>query len=133
MSLIIELPFILLAIILFIIKFNPSIIYSIIIILLALTSIILTGIIGLLVNLKYPKLNAPNDTEVVKQSASSMISVFTGMAIAIVSIFGIGYFADNYSLTLVIFIHVILLMLITFVLYRILMKIGPKEYRKLNI
>ena len=131
MSLIIELPFILLAIILFIIKFKPSIIYSIIIILLALTSIILTGIIGLLVNLKYPKLNAPNDTEVV--SASSMISVFTGMAIAIVSIFGIGYFADNYSLTLVIFIHVILLMLITFVLYRILMKIGPKEYRKLNI
>lgn len=133
MSLIIELPFILLAIILFIIKFKPSIIYSIIIILLALTSIILTGIIGLLVNLKYPKLNASNDTEVVKQSASSMISVFTGMAIAIVSIFGIGYFADNYSLTLVIFIHVILLMLITFVLYRILMKIGPKEYRKLNI
>ena len=44
-----------------------------------------------------------------------------------------SYVADNYSLTLVIFIHVILLMLITFVLYRILMKIGPKEYRKLNI
>ena len=36
---------------------------------------------GIIINLKYPKMDAQNDTEIVKQSMSSMISVFSGMAI----------------------------------------------------
>ena len=133
MALTIELPFILISIILFIIKFTPNITYTISLILLGLIVPTLTAIIGLLVNLKYPKLNFSSDTEVVKQSLSSMISIFTGMGLAIISIFGIGYFSENYPLTNLMLIHVLLLMVITFILYKLLMKIGPKEYRKLSI
>lgn len=133
MALTIELPFILISILLFIIKFTPSLAYTITIILLGLIVPTLTAIIGLLVNLKYPKLNFSSDTEVVKQSISSMISIFSGMGLAIISIFGIGYFSENYPLTNLMLIHVLLLMVITFILYKLLMKIGPKEYRKLSI
>lgn len=133
MALTIELPFILISILLFIIKFTPSLTYTITIILLGLIVPTLTAIIGLLVNLKYPKLNFSSDTEVVKQSISSMISIFSGMGLAIISIFGIGYFSENYPLTNLMLIHVLLLMIITFILYKLLMKIGPKEYRKLSI
>lgn len=133
MALTIELPFILISILLFIIKFTPSLAYTITIILLGLIVPTLTAVIGLLVNLKYPKLNFSSDTEVVKQSISSMISIFSGMGLAIISIFGIGYFSENYPLTNLMLIHVLLLMIITFILYKLLMKIGPKEYRKLSI
>ena len=37
---------------------------------------------GIIINLKYPKMDAKNDTEVVKQSMSSTICVFSGMGIA---------------------------------------------------
>ena len=48
---------------------------------------LIAEIIGILVNLKYPKMDAKNDTEVVKQSMSSAISVFIGMAIIGLTIF----------------------------------------------
>lgn len=133
MSLIIELPFILISDLLFIIKFHPSITYIINILSLSIISVLLTATIGLIVNLKYPKLNASNDAEVVKQSASSMISVFIGMGLAIISIFSIGYFSDILKPEYLIIINTIVLLIITIILYKVLMKIGPKEYRKLNI
>ena len=132
MALIIELPFILISDLLFIIKFTPSITYIIILLLLSIITIVLSAIIGLLVNLKYPKLNASSDTEVVKQSASSMISVFIGITIAIISLLGINYFSDKYSLMSLMSINVLILLITTVILYQILINFGPKEYKKLN-
>lgn len=54
------------------------------IILLLFASVLLPLIaetIGIIINLKYPRMDAKNDTEVVKQSMSSAISVFLGMVI----------------------------------------------------
>ena len=51
-------------------------------------------------NLKYPKMNATNDTEVVKQSISSMLSVFMGMSILIVSIVLFIKFIDKINLVI---------------------------------
>lgn len=132
MALIIESPFILISDLLFIIKFTPSITYIIILLLLSIITIVLSAIIGLLVNLKYPKLNASSDTEVVKQSASSMISVFIGITIAIISLLGINYFSDKYSLMSLMSINVLILLITTVILYQILINFGPKEYKKLN-
>ena len=44
-------------------------------------------IIGIIINLKYPKMDAKNDAEVVKQSMSSMVAVFLGMALLAISVF----------------------------------------------
>lgn len=57
----------------------------------SIITIFLQSVIGLIVNLKYPKMNATNDTEVIKQSMSSTISVFIGMSLFIISILAIVF------------------------------------------
>ena len=129
---IIELPLTLLSIIIFIIKFKVSLLYIFTLILISIITIFLNAVIGLIMNLKYPKLNYTNDTEVVKQSMSSMISVFISFAIFLLSIFGVWYFR-NYDIKLIVFIHTIILTIVSLILYGILMKNGPEEYQKLNV
>ena len=95
--------------------------------------ILLSATIGLIINLKYPKMNASNDTEVVKQSMSSMISVFTGMGIFILSIIGIVFFYEKIKIEILVIIHILILLLISLILYNILMKKGIKDYQKINV
>ena len=60
------------------------------IVLLLIASVLLPLIaetIGIIVNLKYPRMDAKNDTEVVKQSMSSALSVFIGMGIVGIDVF----------------------------------------------
>lgn len=61
------------------IKFRFSLVYIILITIACIILPLISETIGIIVNLKYPKMDAKNDTEVVKQSMSSAISVFTGM------------------------------------------------------
>ncbi len=78
---IIMIPCILIGDIIIFIKFSFD---WLMILLLVISSIILpitSSLIGITINLKYPKLDATNDTEIVKQSLSSMISVFVGMGL----------------------------------------------------
>ena len=129
----IELPFILFSSILFFIKFRPSIFYIIVIIILGFLTIFLSASVGLIVNLKYPKMNASNDTEVVKQSMSSMISVFIGIGIFFASIFAISFSNQYLELELLLMLHLILLTVVSILTYSILVKWGVKEYRKINV
>lgn len=130
---VIELPFIMFSDILFFITFKPSLFYIILITLLSFIIILLTACIGLIANLKYPKMNASNDTEVVKQSMSSMVGVFFGMGILIGSILIISFLSDKLSLSLMLTIHVILLYIISIILYLYLIKYGTREYKKINV
>ena len=129
---VIELPFILISELIFFIKFRPSLLYMFIIFSLSLLMILFSGLVGLIVNLIYPKLNASNDTEVVKQSMSSMISVFVGMAVFILSMFGIVYFNKYLDINLLMLIHLSILLVLVICLYFVLMKFGVKAYKKLN-
>ena len=130
---IIELPFVLISLLLFIIFYKSKFIFIIELLIMAISIISLSAIVGLLVNLKYPKMNASNDTEVVKQSMSSMISVFTGFGIFLISLLGFGYFMDKVSLNILIIIHLLILVLSSIILYIVLMKKGPDEYQKINV
>ena len=130
---VIELPFLIVSELIFFIKFKPSIFYIITTIIIGLVTILLSGLIGLIVNLKYPKMNALNDTEVVKQSMSSMISVFTGMGIFILSIIGIVFTYEKIKIEILVIIHIVILLLISLILYNLLMKKGIKDYQKINV
>lgn len=130
---VIELPFIMFSDILFFIMFKPSLSYVLLIMILSFVVILLTSCIGLIANLKYPKMNASNDTEVVKQSMSAMIGVFSGMGILIVSILLVAYLNSKISILLLLGIHVILLFIISIILYLYLVKYGIKEYKKINV
>ena len=79
-------PVILISDIIFFIVFKVAIIDIVFILLASIIIPTFTAILGILMNLKYPKMDAISDTEVVRQSMSSAVSVFIGMFIAMLSI-----------------------------------------------
>ena len=68
------------------IRFKISIFESILLLMLSVLVPLLSHFIGLIINLKYPKLDYENSTEVVKQSVSSLVSVLIGMILLIVNL-----------------------------------------------
>ena len=83
----IMIPCILIGDIIIFIKFKFDIVAIIITIISSILLPLIAETIGILVNLKYPRMDAKTDTEVVKQSMSSAVSVFLGMAIIGITIF----------------------------------------------
>ena len=133
MCFIIELPFFLISDLLFIIRFTPSVIFTISLFTFTFASILLSGCIGLIVNLKHPKMDASSDTEVVKQSMSTMICSLTGITSFVLTsacIIGIGRIVGT---DISVLITTILFSIITIISYCILMKTGPKKYKNINV
>ena len=93
----------------------------------------LSSIIGIIINLKYPKMNASNDTEVVKQSMSSMISLFINMGIIIISLILGTLLYNKINTYILLIIHILILLFITIILYIILMNKGTREYKSINV
>lgn len=127
----IEIPFLLFGTILFFIQFKPNIFFILLITIIDFFIVFISANIGLIINLKYPKMNAMNDTEVVKQSMSSMISVFIGMGLFFGSILSIIFLQDYININLLLLLHGILIIVISIILYIILIKWGSREYRKI--
>ena len=84
-SLVIIVPCLLLGDILVFIFFKFSLIDMLLILYASILIPFIAELIGIMVNLRFPKMDATNDTEIVKQSMSSFISVFAGMGLAMVS------------------------------------------------
>ena len=130
---IVEFPFIWLSIIIFELCFKFSFIYFLELIILSVLSIFISSVVGLIINLKYPKLDASNDTEVVKQSMSSMISLFIGFIIFILSTLLLTYFTKWIGINILIYIHLLLFVILSLILYFILLKFGSLDYKKLSV
>lgn len=130
---IIEFPFMILSILLYTIFFKTTVIEFLILLVLSLVVILLTAIIGLIFNLKYPKLNFTNDVEVVKQSLSVMLSLFLGMFILVFSIVLFTILSTILSITLALVMNMLAIGILTLILYIILMHRGTKRYQKLNV
>lgn len=126
---IITMPIMFVSEIIFYIIFRPEIKDIIFILLATIIMPTLTAIIGLLVNLKHPKLNASSDTEVVKQSASSGISVLIGMLLGMISIVTAVIFYNSIDLCYI--IELTILTVITIVLWTILKKYGQKRFMQI--
>lgn len=130
---IIELPFIIVSLIIFTVSFQVKIYYIIEILLLAIFTILFMSTSGLLINLKYPKLNASNDTEVVKQSMSSTLSVFVGIGTFLVSVICIIYLSKWINIDYLLIFNIMILGIASCFLYFILIKKGPSIYQKLSV
>ena len=83
---IISIPVVLICDIIFFVVFKVAIIDIVFILLASIIMPTFTALVGLLMNLKYPKMDATSDTEVVKQSMSSALSVFIGMFVGMLLI-----------------------------------------------
>lgn len=86
MSNLISIPIILVCDVIFFVTFKISILDMVYIILASILVPTFTAMLGILVNLKYPKMNAISDTEVVKQSMSSGIAIMIGFMIGSLAI-----------------------------------------------
>jgi len=80
-AVLIMLPFLIIGDVVMILRFGFNLPEILLTIVATLVFPMVAELIGIMINLKYPKMNAKNDTEVVKQSASSMVAVFLGMGI----------------------------------------------------
>ena len=69
------------------VKFNFDIWQILIILALSIVMPVVAEVMGIIINLKNPKMDAENDTEVVKQSTSSLIAVFSGMVLSGMTIY----------------------------------------------
>ena len=129
---IISIPAVLICDIIFFITFKVKIIDILFILLASIIMPILTALIGILMNLKYPKMDASSDTEVVKQSMSSTLSVFIGMFIGMLSI-GIMIIGSKINLNLFIILELLVFSTIAFILWKILKKYGIQKFREINV
>ena len=124
-------PILLIGLIILFIKFKTGIVDSIMLLILSILIPLVSHFIGIIVNLKYPKLDAENSTEIVKQSTSSFISVMIGMVLAFISVFIGIKIIGSINATLALLFITLVYIVINIVLYMILIKIGVKDFKKL--
>lgn len=86
-AVLIMIPCILIGDIIMFISFRFSLVSILLILAASILLPLLSETIGIIVNLKYPRMDAKNDTEVVKQSMSSAISVFIGIVLFSITAF----------------------------------------------
>ena len=115
------------------IKFKINIIDIILLLVLSILIPLVSHFIGILINLKYPKLDFENSAEVVKQSMSSFLSVMIGLILVIVSIFIIVEVIGSISATMILLITTMIYILIDLILYLILSHWGVKSFNKLTV
>lgn len=129
---IISIPIILISDIIFFVVFKVTIIDIVFILLASIIMPTFTAIVGILMNLKYPKMDATSDTEVVKQSMSSSVSVFIGMftAMLLIAIIGIG---STININLFIILELFVFGIVVLILWNILKKYGVKRFREINV
>lgn len=128
----IVLPIVYISLIIFKFTLNLNIAEFLMLILLATVCSFVSSKIGLLVNLKFPKMDAVNDTVIVKRSLSVMICVLAPMAI----VFGMGAIYSMIEKMLgfnVFILLVITLLVIVDIACRVLLKIwGTERFKQIN-
>ena len=132
-GLVLTTPVLLLGDIILFIKFKISIIEAIMLLILSILVPLVSHFIGLLINLKYPKLDAENSTEIVKQSASSFISVMIGMLLLIIMVTIITNIVGIVNSTMILGMSIIISLVIDIILYLYLINKGVKEFNGLSI
>ena len=133
-AILIMLPCILFGNLIVFISFKFDLLSIILILIASVLLPLISETIGIIVNLKYPRMDAKTDTEVVKQSMSSAISVFIGMALTGITIMllvmAVNAKLDN---NIIILIFTIIFAIIYAVLSFVLHKICDKSFNNISI
>ena len=131
--LIITSPILLFGCIILCIKFKIKLLETIILLILSILIPLVSHFIGIIINLKYPKLNFENSTEVVKQSTSSFISVMLGMLLLIISVVIITNIIGKINAMLLLIVISLIYIVIDILLYLYLIKKGVKDFNRLIV
>jgi ABC-2 type transport system permease protein len=126
-------PFIIAGYIFAFIRFKFTILEIVMSLGLAIILPLVSQLFGIIINIYYPKLDSDNDTEIVKQSVSSLISVMIGMLLTVLSVVAIYKLIDLISINLIILLFTLSYSLIALLLYLYAKNISSKEFDKLVI
>ncbi len=133
-AVLVMIPIFLVGDLLFFVRFRFNILEMLFILIATLVLPVLSETIGILINLKYPKMDAENDTEVVKQSTSTMLASLLGMILTGVSIAGLFTgIAMKIHTDILLELGVAFYTLICIILVLILKKFGAKLFMKINV
>ena len=131
MSDLLTIPVLLVCDLVFLFSFEVSVIDTVLILATSFIAPSIAAVFGLLINLKFPKMDASSDTEVVKQSTSSMVAVFGGMFLAGVFVALTFLFAGLGDYAMI--FEGVILAVILLVLWLILSKYGKKRFREIEV
>ena len=132
-SLLLTTPVLLIGDLILFVRLEISIVECILLVVLSILLPLASHFIGIIVNLIYPKLDAENSAEVVKQSTSSFLSVMIGMML-LIGTFAVtmGMIGKIDSVILLLIVSGIFI-IVDFILYLILINYGVKKFNKLSV
>lgn len=94
----------------------------------------LAEVVGIIINLKFPKMDAKDDVEVVKQSLSSFVAVFVGMIASGVMMYAIyAMYVNKFSASEAMLIWLMTTIIILGFLLLYLRRRGVKEFNAINV
>lgn len=132
-ALVIMIPCLLIGDIIVFIRFQFDIINILLILVSSIILPILSETFGILVNLKYPKMDASNDTEVVKQSMSSMVATMSGMGVSLLTIIVIFFLLDTtIPPKIIILLFLTIFLIIGIILWKVLDKTCEKSFNNIT-
>ena len=114
-------------------RLKLSLIDTVLLLILSVLLPLISHFIGILVNLKYPKFDATNQTEIVKQSMSSFLSVMIGMLLIALTYSIVGPQIGKIKPHIILSLAILISSIINIILSVILIKLGVKEFNKLSI
>ena len=133
-AVVIMVPIILIGNIAMFIYFKYNIITMLLLVILCVLLPLVSETLGIIVNLKYPKMNALNDTEVVKQSMSSFIAVLIGMIVSAGSIaLIIKLVMSNINMYIILGCTIVIYAIIFALLYLYLLHRGTKDFNRITV
>ena len=132
-SLVLTTPVLFIGNIILFIRFKVSIIESILLLIISILLPLISHFIGIIVNLKYPKLDFESATEVVKQSTSSLVAVMIGMLLIVINIAIIISIMSFINSILLLIMVIVLYSFINLLLYIYLINNGVKNFKDLSI
>lgn len=133
-AIVMMMPFIFASDLIFYIRFKFNIFEIILTFIASILSPLIAELIGILVNLNYPEMNAKNAVEVVKQSSSSTVSVLLGfvlMPILIIPLAGAIIIKYNVNISLILYNGI--LFLIFALLKRIVKTKGVEKFKQIDV
>ena len=133
-ALLIMLPLFIVSDLIIIIYFKFNILDILLIILATIIIPTVAETMGIIINLRHPKLDASNDTEIVKQSGSSLIAVMGGMVICSITIgLSAKLLIDGINMYIIMIGILVLFSLLLVGMYIYLLKRGTKDFNDITI
>ncbi len=132
-ALLITTPAILAGDLILFIRFRTNIFEALLLVVLSILMPLISHFLGIIINLKYPKLEWESPAEAVKQSTSSFIAVMLGMVILMVTV-GISFaLIGNVLPIIALLIAIGVSALINLILYLYLTKRSVKDFNNLSL